>query len=101
MPQAGPRPGELWAIDEQPGYAVFLGSDVWNVLTLAKQEYSLDQVAGLTPVYLAATQPAGPHWADQFDALAEANGLMITWAEEIAAYQAEGFARIAAASAGV
>jgi hypothetical protein len=98
VPQEGPRPGELWAVNEAFGYAVFLGSDVWNVLTRAREEYSLDQVAGLTPVYLAATQPSGPHWADQFDALAEANGLMITWAEEIAAYQAEGFARIAAAA---
>lgn len=99
MQRKGPRPGELWAVDESPGYAVYLDAGVWNVLALVRDEYTLDQVTGLTPLYCAATQPAGLHWADQFDALAEAQGLMITWAEEVAAYQAEGLARITSTNA--
>ena len=97
MPQNDPRPGELWAVAEPPGHAVFLGSGVWNVLTRRAEEYTLLQVEALTPVNAVDGVPARLHWADQFDSLAAAAGLPITWANEIAVYQAEGFAKIAAA----
>jgi hypothetical protein len=92
-----PRPGEIWAVDEPSGHAVFLGDGLWNILVRQLEEYSLNQVQDLTPVHPVEGRPAGLHWADQFDALAAAAGLPITWASEIAAYQAEGFAKIAAA----
>lgn len=97
MPLNDPRPGELWAIAEPPGHAVFLGSGVWNILSRQSEEYTLLQAEHLTPVHPVDGAPAGLHWADQFDSLAAAAGLPITWANEVAAYQAEGFAKIAAA----
>ncbi|HEX9087850.1 MAG TPA: hypothetical protein VF867_10020 [Arthrobacter sp.] len=36
---------------------------------------------------MSPVQPHGAHWADEFDALARADGLAITWADEIRSYQ--------------
>lgn len=97
MPLHDPRPGELWAIAEPPGHAVFLDSGVWSVLACQAEEYTLIQVENLTPIHPVDGLLTGLHWADQFDSLAAAAGLPITWASEVAAYQAEGFAKIAGA----
>lgn len=97
VPLNVPCPGELWAVLEPPGHAVFMGSGVWNVLSRQSEEYTLIQVENLTPVHASGGVTAGLHWADHFDALAAAAGLPITWADEVAVYQAEGFAKIAAA----
>lgn len=86
--------GELWSIQGQEPHAIFLGDGMWNVLSCINDEYTLSQVAGLEPAARAPDQPAGFHWADQFDALAAADGLRITWAEEILTYQAQGWDKI-------
>ena len=75
-----PRIGELWAVEPPGTHAISLGGDLWNVLAEDNDEYTLRQVSGLVPVSKPVLQPAGFHWADQFDALAEADRLPITWA---------------------
>lgn len=90
----GPVVGELWSLAGHDGHGIFLGDGLWNVLACANDEYTLEQVAGLVPDTRAPEQPAGFHWADQFDALAAADGLRITWAEEILTYQAQGWDKI-------
>lgn len=89
-----PGVGELWSLAGEDRHAVFLGDGLWNVLSCINDEYTLEQVQGLVPAERAALQPAGFHWADQFDALAAADGLRITWAEEILTYQAQGWDKI-------
>lgn len=89
-----PAPGELWSVAGPHRFAVHLGDGVWNVLALVNDEYTLDQVPDLEPDALHEGQPASLHWADQFDTLAEASGIRITWAEEILAYQAQGWEKI-------
>ena len=67
---------------------MFLGQDTWKILTRSDAgEYSLSPVFGAIPTELSPIQPAGEHWADEFDALAAADGLQITWADEIRSYQ--------------
>lgn len=92
----GPAPvvGELWSIRGQDNHAIFLGDGLWNVLGYVNDEYTLGQVEGLQAGNRTADQPAGFHWADQFDALAAADGLRITWAEEVLTYQAQGWDKI-------
>jgi hypothetical protein len=91
---AAPAVGELWSVHGLDKHAIYLGDGVWNALTLINDEYTLEQLSGLEPLAKAADQPAGFHWADQFDSLAAADGLRITWAEEILAYQAQGWDKI-------
>ena len=91
---AGPAVGELWKLTDKDRHGIFLGDGLWNVLNYVNDEYTLEQVPGLSPETLAPEQPAGFHWADQFDALAAADGLRITWAEEILTYQAQGWDKI-------
>ncbi|MET4144040.1 hypothetical protein [Arthrobacter sp. UYCo732] len=90
----GPATGELWSIQGTDQHAIFLGDGLWNVLTFVNDEYTLGQVTGLEPAALAPEQPDGFHWADQFDSLASADGLRISWAEEILTYQAQGWDKI-------
>lgn len=92
--QAGPVLGELWSIHGRQNHAIFLGEGLWNVLVCINDEYTLKQESGLEPASRAHEQPAGFHWADQFDALAAADGLRITWAEEILTYQVQGWDKI-------
>lgn len=67
---------------------MFLGQDTWKILTRSDAgEYTLSPVFGAVPLELSPIQPADAHWADEFDALAEADGLHITWADEIRSYQ--------------
>lgn len=94
MAVAAPSVGELWSIQGQDRHGIFLGEGLWNVLSYVNDEYTLGQVAGLEPEAWIPGQPAGFHWADQFDALAAADGLSITWAEEILMYQAQGWDKI-------
>ncbi|WP_227471698.1 hypothetical protein [Paenarthrobacter sp. YJN-5] len=89
-----PEVGELWSLAGEDRHGIFLGDGLWNVLSYVNDEYTLEQVAGLEPRTRADDQPAGFHWADQFDALAAADGLRITWAEEILTYQAQGWDKI-------
>lgn len=89
-----PEVGELWSLAGEDRHGIFLGDGLWNVLSYVNDEYTLEQVAGLEPRARADDQPAGFHWADQFDALAAADGLRITWAEEILTYQAQGWDKI-------
>jgi hypothetical protein len=91
---AGPAVGELWSMTGEDRHAVFLGDGLWNVLSCVNDEYTLKQVSGLEPGAPSEVQPDGFHWADQFDALAAADGLRITWAEEILTYQAQGWDKI-------
>jgi hypothetical protein len=93
-PGTAPVVGELWSVAGHDSHAVYLGEEVWNVLTYINDEYTLEQVADLEPDARATEQPYGFHWADQFDALAAADGLRITWAEEILTYQAQGWDKI-------
>lgn len=89
-----PQVGELWSLHGKDGHAIYLGGGLWNVLARVNDEYTLHQVAGLVPRSRPETQPAGFHWADQFDALAAADGLTITWADEVLAYQAQGWNKV-------
>jgi hypothetical protein len=91
---AGPEVGELWSLAEEDRHGIYLGDGLWNVMSCVNDEYTLEQVTGRQPASRAGTQPDGFHWADQFDALAAADGLRITWAEEILTYQAQGWDKI-------
>lgn len=91
---ACPAVGELWSLAGHDHHGIYLGDGLWNVLSYVNDEYSLGQVTGMEPAAPGSVQPAGFHWADQFDALAEADGLRITWAEEILTYQAQGWDKI-------
>jgi hypothetical protein len=91
---AGPAIGELWSLAGEDRHGIYLGDGLWNVLSCINDEYTLGQVTGMEPSARSSIQPAGFHWADQFDALAEADGLRITWAEEILTYQAQGWDKI-------
>lgn len=90
----GPAVGELWSIQGQDQHAIFLGEGLWNVLSYVNDEYTLRQVTALEPAARAPDQPDGFHWADQFDSLAAADGLRISWAEEILTYQTQGWDKI-------
>lgn len=92
----GPAPvvGQLWSLAGEDRHGIYLGEDLWNVLSCVNDEYTLEQVSGLQPESRSGVQPEGFHWADQFDALAAADGLRITWAEEILTYQAQGWDKI-------
>ena len=89
-----PEVGELWRMACTGRHAIHLGGSLWNVLASNNDEYTLQQVAGLEPLHRCPEQPAGFHWADQFDSLAAADGLRITWAEEILTYQAQGWDKV-------
>ncbi|WP_376954033.1 hypothetical protein [Arthrobacter methylotrophus] len=91
---ACPAVGELWSLAGEDRHGIYLGDGLWNVLSCINDEYTLGQVTGLEPLAPGSVQPAGLHWADQFDALAEADGLRITWAEEILTYQNQGWDKI-------
>lgn len=93
-PDAVPAVGELWSLHGTGTHAIYLGEGVWNVLSYINDEYTLGQVTGVEPAARSEAQPAGFHWADQFDSLAAADGLRITWAEEILTYQAQGWDKI-------
>jgi hypothetical protein len=65
-----------------------MGQDTWKILTRSDAgEYNLSPAFGAVPLELSPIQPVAAHWADEFDALAEADGLQITWADEIRSYQ--------------
>jgi hypothetical protein len=91
---AGPGVGELWSLAGEDRHGIYLGEGLWNVLACVNDEYTLEQVTDRQPAARAIDQPDGFHWADQFDALAAADGLRITWAEEILTYQAQGWDKI-------
>lgn len=84
-----PLPGQLWVLTGVPGrHGVYLGDGIWKILVRSDAgEYSLAPACSAEPVELSPTQPAGVHWADEFDALARAEGLEITWEDEIRSYQ--------------
>ncbi|MBG0738671.1 hypothetical protein IV500_04450 [Paeniglutamicibacter antarcticus] len=90
----GPYVGELWSLTAGDRHAIFLGDGLWNVLSCINDEYTLEQIPGLVPEAKPPGQPASFYWADQFDALAAADGLRITWSEEILTYQAQGWDKI-------
>lgn len=94
MPSADPKPGELWQTAGSHPYGVFLGGEIWNVLTEAHGELGLSQVPGLEPLAVSLIQPRRNTFAGHFDALALIAGLNTTWDREVAKYQQEGFARI-------
>lgn len=75
--------------------ALLLRDGIWNVITCSQDEYTLSQRLDLEPLHYAAVQAASMHWADQFDALAEAGGLGITWAGEVERYRLAGLAKAA------
>lgn len=90
---SSPEPGQLWLIDGVPDHrhGVYGGDGVWKILTRnALGEYNLSPAFGAVPVALSPIQPFESDWADEFDALAEAEGLAITWADEIRSYQLYG-----------
>lgn len=67
---------------------MYLGDGAWKILTRNDLgEYNLSPAYGAMPIELSPVQPFEPDWADEFDALAEAEGLAITWADEIRSYQ--------------
>lgn len=85
-----PLPGQLWTITGVPGHShgVYLGDGAWKILVRNPAgEYSLAPAFNAVPEELSPVQPAGPHWADEFDALAAAGNLPINWADEILSYQ--------------
>lgn len=89
-PQAAPpEPGELWVLADVPGgHGVYHADGAWKILVrTVAGEYTLAPAYDVTPLELSLVQPAGPHWADEFDALARAQDLEITWDEEIRSYQ--------------
>lgn len=75
-------------------HGVYIGQGMWNVLSYVNEEYTLGQISGAEKQTRSDVQPNSFHWADQFDSLAEADGLHITWAEEILTYQAQGWDKI-------
>lgn len=89
-----PAVWELWSLAGEDRHGIYLGEGLWNVLSCVNDEYTLEQVTGQQPAARSRVQPDGLHWADQFDALAAADGLRITWAEEILTYQAQGWDKI-------
>jgi hypothetical protein len=91
---AVPAIGELWSLAGEVRHGIYLGDGLWNVLSCINDEYTLEQVTGPQPAERGRIQPAGFHWADQFDTLAAADGVRITWAEEILTYQAQGWDKI-------
>lgn len=84
-----PEPGQLWVLAGVPGgHGVYHADGAWKILVRsAAGEYSLAPAYDATPLQLSPVQPAGPHWADEFDALALVQELNITWDEEIRSYQ--------------
>ncbi|MCU6479087.1 hypothetical protein [Arthrobacter sp. A2-55] len=89
-----PQPGELWRVSGGFTHAILHSPDIWTVLWFENDEYTLQQRFNLTPVARCIEQPAGGFWADQFDALAQANHLEICWADEIDLYRSEGLAKV-------
>lgn len=94
LPSTDPLPGQLWKVTGPVSntHAIFLGGDLWMVLTYRFEEYTLIETVGLTPLELGSVQPREAHWADQFDALAAAEGLNITWEQEVQMYRSAGLA---------
>lgn len=90
-----PSPGQIWAVQGAPGirHALFLRAGIWNIITCSNDEYTLSQKLDLEPVALAAVQAESMHWADQFDALAAADSMGITWISEVARYREAGLAK--------
>lgn len=84
-----PEPGELWVLGGVPGgCGVYHDDGAWKILVrTAAGEFTLAPAYDAVPLELSPVQPAGPHWADEFDALAAAQGLDISWDEEIRSYQ--------------
>jgi hypothetical protein len=82
-------PGQLWVLDGVPGHhGVYVGDRAWKILVRSSAgEYSLAPAFDAAAVEISPVQPAGEHWADEFDALARAEGLDITWEDEIRSYQ--------------
>ncbi|MGK3708807.1 hypothetical protein [Arthrobacter sp. IK3] len=87
-----PAPGQLWQVTGPSGYGIYLGSGYWSILVRSGEEYTLTDTLSPAPVHLEAFQPEGMSWAEQFDALARAAGLGITWAEEVSRYREDGLA---------
>lgn len=87
-----PAHGQLWQVTGPSGYGIYLGDGYWNVLVRSGGEYTLTDTLSPCPVRLEELQPAGMTWADQFDTLAAAGGLGITWADEVRRYRAQGLA---------
>lgn len=74
-------------------HALFLRAGIWNIITCSNDEYTLSQKLDLQPVGLAPVQAQSMRWADQFDALAQADGLGITWISEVTRYREAGLAK--------
>ena len=90
-----PQPGQIWAVGGSGGirHALFLRAGIWNVITCANDEFTLSQKLDLEPVSLSPVQAESMRWADQFDALAKADRLGITWLSEVARYREAGLAK--------
>lgn len=92
MKELHPLPGQMWRVTGPARHAIYLHSGWWNILVESCGEYTLTDTRAPVPLELAAIQPAGPTWAEQFDALAAVSGLKTTWAREILRYRAQGLA---------
>lgn len=95
MPATDPQPGQIWAVNGTDGHrhALFLGDGIWNVITRSNDEYTLGHLLAPEPLAISPVQSRSLHWADQFDSLAEADGLNITWAGEVSRYREAGLAK--------
>lgn len=90
-----PVRGQLWQISGPSGYGICLGNGYWSVLVRHGPEYTLTDTPSPVPVRLDERLPRSMAWADQFDALAAAEGLNITWADEVRRYREIGLAKTA------
>lgn len=88
-----PLPGQLWRITGPAEYGIYLTDGFWSILVAHGGEYALTDTRAPIPVELAATQPEGLSWSEQFDALAAVSGLNTSWAQEVARYRAQGLAQ--------
>lgn len=93
MSSPEPLPGQLWRITGPAEYGIYLTDGFWSILVARDGEYALTDTRTPVPVEIAAIQPKGLSWSEQFDALASVSGLATNWAREVARYRAQGLAR--------
>ncbi|MCC3299479.1 hypothetical protein [Arthrobacter caoxuetaonis] len=88
-----PVRGQMWQISGPSGFGICLGNGYWSVLVRNGPEYTLTDTLAPFPVRLEERLPRSMAWADQFDALAAAEGLDISWADEVHRYRELGLAK--------